>query len=49
MRLGGGRVDSVNNSEGLKLLFPARMPETPAIKRNYLNHGVHSAAKLQSK
>ncbi|WP_282432053.1 hypothetical protein [Thermincola ferriacetica] len=28
MRLGGGRVDSVNDSEGLKSLFPARTPET---------------------
>ncbi|WP_152909004.1 hypothetical protein [Thermincola ferriacetica] len=28
MRLGGGRVDSVNDSEGLKSLFPAWTPET---------------------
>ncbi|GAB4265525.1 hypothetical protein [Thermincola potens] len=28
MRLGEGRVDSVNDSEGLKLSFPARTPET---------------------
>ncbi|WP_207642459.1 hypothetical protein, partial [Thermincola ferriacetica] len=27
-RLGGGRVDSVNDSEGLKSLFPAWTPET---------------------
>ncbi|KNZ68539.1 hypothetical protein Tfer_2868 [Thermincola ferriacetica] len=28
MRFGGGRIDSVNDSEGLKSLFPARTPET---------------------
>ncbi|WP_160315506.1 hypothetical protein [Thermincola ferriacetica] len=28
MRLGEGWVDSVNDSEGLKSLFPARTPET---------------------
>ncbi|GAB4266818.1 hypothetical protein [Thermincola potens] len=28
MRLGGGRIDSINDSEGLKLPFPARTPET---------------------
>ncbi|WP_282432166.1 hypothetical protein [Thermincola potens] len=28
MRLGGGRIDSVNDSEGLKSLFPAWTPET---------------------
>ncbi|WP_157723988.1 hypothetical protein [Thermincola potens] len=34
MRLGGGRVDSVNDSEGLKSLFPARTPETRPLSQD---------------
>ncbi|WP_282432067.1 hypothetical protein [Thermincola ferriacetica] len=34
MRLGGGWIDSVNDSEGLKSLFPARTPETRPLSQD---------------